>query len=383
MANSKTIEAALATDSQEPFVIRRLTLREPHANEIRVKVVATGICHTDIMTKNKGLCEFPFILGHEGVGIVDAIGSGVKDFELGDHVIMTYDYCGHCPACEQHHTAFCEQHGDLNFSGSRPDGSKVHRNRDGSLINGSFFQQSSFATYALSHASNTIKIDKSLPLPMLAPLACGVQTGAGTVINSLQVQTASSVAIYGCGCVGLAAILAAKVCGASNIIAVDLQQRRLELAIDMGATHIINPSKLEGDLANAVRSLTENKGSHYAIDTTGQPQVLRQAFEATRPMGKTAMIAPGVPGTELTIEMLSLLPGKSIQGIVQGDAYSKDFIPKMIELWQQGQFPFQQMISYFHGIEQIDRAATAMANGDVIKPVVILDSDYYQQFPVA
>jgi len=377
------IEAAVATGSDTPFAIETLKLKAPAANEIRVKIVATSVCHTDLMSKDKALCEFPIVLGHEGVGVVDAVGDDVDDVDIGDHVILSYDYCGHCPQCESHKPSYCDQHGSLNFAGVRPDGGRTHRNpeSDDYDVFGSFFQQSSFASYALSHASNTIKVDKSLPLPLLAPLGCGVQTGAGTVLNTLQVEADSSLVVFGCGCVGLSAIMAAKLAGAGNIIAVDINPARLEVARELGATHCVSPEDFSGgsEVVEHIKSQSrDGHGCHYAIDTTGIPAVLRQAFDCCGPLGVTAMIAPGVPGTEVSIEMLGLLPGKSLRGVVQGDSESKAFIPQLIEYWQQGKFPFDKLITRFDGIENIGAAADAMRRGDIIKPVVIIDRDFQE-----
>lgn len=370
------VDAAVAHDSDGPFKTETLELREPSANELRIRIIATSICHTDIMSKSEALCSFPIVLGHEGAGIVDAIGSDVSGYALGDHVVLSYDFCGSCQACENDKPSYCERHGELNFAGVRPDGNKTHRseNSDKADVFGSFFQQSSFATYALSHASNTIKVDKALPLATLAPLGCGVQTGAGTVLNTLQVQSDTALVVFGCGCVGLSAIMAARTAGARIIIGVDINPERLKTAQKLGASHTLIPGDFPnpGDLVEHIKSLAGGGGCQYAIDTTGVPAVLRQAFDSCGPLGVTAMIAPGVPGTEVSIEMLGLLPGKSLRGVVQGDSVSKTFIPQLIDMWQSGEFPFDELITEFHGIESLETAAQAMRKGDVIKPVVII-----------
>ncbi|MGI9205951.1 MAG: NAD(P)-dependent alcohol dehydrogenase [Woeseiaceae bacterium] len=379
-AQETRIKAAIAYASDEPFATGELLLSAPAADELLVKVVATGVCHTDIACKSNGLCEFPIVLGHEGVGVVASLGQDVSGFDVGDHVILSYDYCGHCPQCKIHKPSYCDDHGSLNFAGTRPGGRKTHRspNADEEDIFGSFFQQSSFATYALSHQSNTIKVDKTLPLQMLAPLGCGVQTGAGTVLNTLQAEPGSSLTVFGCGCVGLSAVMAAKVARVKNIIAVDINPRRLEMASKLGATHQVNPDDFAdpATMVDHIQELTEIGGCQYAIDTTGVPNVLRQAIDCCGPMGVTAMIAPGVPGTEVSIEMFGLLPGKSLRGVVQGDSVSKVFIPKLIELWQQGLFPFDKMITEYRSINQVDAAVNAMNRGEIIKPVVIIDEQF-------
>jgi aryl-alcohol dehydrogenase len=379
-SNEIEIKAAVAYSSDKPFATAELSLKAPAANELRVKIVATGVCHTDIMNKKNGLCSFPIVLGHEGVGVVDALGENVSGFDIGDHVILSYDYCGHCPQCDNHKPSYCNDHGSLNFAGTRPNGDKTHRSPSSETADvfGSFFQQSSFATYALSHETNTIKVDKSLPLPLLAPLACGVQTGAGTVLNTLNVRPDTSLAVFGCGCVGLSAIMAAKVAGAKNIIAVDINPSRLQMALALGASHSLAPGDFAGaaEVIDHIKAITETNGCHYAIDTSGVPSVLRQAFDCCGPLGVTAMIAPGVPGTEVSIEMLGLLPGKSLRGVVQGDSESKTFIPKLIDLWQRGLFPFDKMITTYNSIDNVEAAARAMSSGEVIKPVVIIDETF-------
>lgn len=379
-ADEIDVLAAVAVSSDTPFVSTALRLKAPGEHEIRVRIVATSVCHTDVMTKAKGLCSFPIVLGHEGTGIIDALGEKVSGFDIGDHVILSYDFCGRCPQCANGKPAYCNEHGSLNFAGVRPGGAKTHRRPHSTNpdVFGSFFQQSSFATYALSHTTNTIKVDKSLPLALLAPLGCGVQTGAGTVLNTLQVQPGTSLAVFGCGCVGLSAIMAAKMAAAKNIIAVDVNPRRLQLAEELGATHCVLPSEFADarQVHTHIKAISSAGGCHYAIDTTGIPAVLRQAFDCCRPLGVTAMIAPGVPGTEVCIEMQGLLPGKSLRGVVQGDSVSKEFIPRLIDAWQQGRFPFEKLITQFDGIDSIEAAVVAMSRGDVVKPVVIIDPDY-------
>jgi aryl-alcohol dehydrogenase len=374
------IRAAVARAHDGPFVMETLRLRAPGAGEILVRIVATSVCHTDIMTRDKALCSFPIVLGHEGAGIVEALGDDVTGFDIGDHVVLSYDFCGHCPQCRQDKPSYCDEHGPLNFSGVRPDGSRTHRSQGSGTADvfGSFFQQSSFATHAISHPSNTIKVDKTLPLPLLAPLGCGVQTGAGTVFNTLQVQPGTNLAVFGCGCVGLSAIMAARVAGAANIVAVDINARRLEMAREFGATQALAAHDYTGPgaLVEQVKSITGAGGCHYAIDTSGVPAVLRQAFDCCRPLGVTAMIAPGVPGTEVNIEMLGLLPGKSLRGVVQGDSVSRSFIPKLIELWRQGLFPFDKLITQYDSLDNLDAAARAMSRGEIVKPVVIVDPAY-------
>lgn len=381
MNEKRTIEAVLALGAKQPLSVEKLELSKPQGKEVLVKVVAVGVCHTDIMTKYEGLCQFPMVLGHEGVGIVESVGEEVAGLTPGQRILMSYDSCGHCPQCDDKLPSYCNDHGSLNFSGTRPDGRLTHSFSDsGEAIYGSFFQQSSFANYALCHESNATVLDDDLPLPLMAPLACGVQTGAGTVMNTLSVKPNTTIAIFGCGCVGLSAVMAAKAVGAKHIIAVDLNQDRLDTALEIGATATVNPSELHGEksVIEAVQSLSDGS-CHYAIDTTGVPAVLRQAFDCCGPLGVTAMIAPGVPGTEVSIEMMGLLPGKSLRGVVQGDSLTAEFVPKLIALWREGKLPLERFVSYYRSIDQLPTAFEDMKAGRVIKPVVIIDESYLDE----
>ena len=374
------INAAITKKIKGPFVTTKLLLEGPNANEILIRIIAASICQTDLHTKNEGLCNFPIVLGHEASGIVEKIGNKITEFKVGDHVILSYDYCGKCNQCNLNKPTYCEQHGPLNFSGHRPDGRKTHKtlNSNSPDVYGSFFQQSSFATYAIAHESNTIKVDKSLPLDLLAPLGCGIQTGAGTIFNTLNLKSKDTIAIFGCGGVGLSAIMAANIIGTKNITAIDTNNNRLLAAKEFGATHTILPNKTEDSktLKNLILSANKENKYNYSLDTTGIPQVLAQATNCCGPLGVTAMIAPNNPGTKVCIEMLDLLPGKSIRGVVQGDSISKVFIPKLIKLWQEGKFPFHKLLTTFNGLDKLESAAQSMTKGEIIKPLIIIDQNY-------
>ena len=379
------MKGALALSPEAPLQVVPIKKPRPAKEQILVKLVASGICHTDIMVKSNNLCSFPIILGHEGAGVIEEVGEGVEGYEPGDHVILTFDACGHCQPCQNNHPAYCHEHGPLNFSGERKNGGPKYSSWDHEFedISGAFFQQSSFATHCLSHPNNTVKVSKDLPLETLAPLGCGVQTGAGTVFNTLDVAPGSSLAIFGVGCVGLAALLAAKCRKASPIVAIDLNPQRLQLAQELGATQTFNPKDYDSteSFMAAIREATPgSEGLNFAIDTTGQPRVLRQAFDSCGIQGRTAMIAPGVPGTEVSIEMLRLLP-KKLEGVIQGDANPKDLIPHLIELWQQGQFPFDQMITFFSGLDALNEAIAATNRGDVVKAVIQLGREPSHESP--
>jgi len=374
---SRTIDAAVARSPKEPFSVEQIKLRAHRSNEVVVRVVATGLCHTDIAVKQRNLCQFPIVLGHEGVGVIEAIGYGVNNFAVGDHVIMSYASCGDCPHCLIGKPAYCFQHGSINFNGTHPDGTTTHSGfkKDASeeKIYGSFFQQSSFATYSIALPRNLVKVSKELDLPSLAPLGCGIQTGAGCVMNSLKVSAADSLAVFGCGAVGLSAIMAAKVVGVKRIIAIDLNTYRLDMAKRLGATSCLQPptqsDKKKESIVETIRSLADGVGVHYAIDTSGNKHALRNAIDSLRPLGTAALIGGSDPGTEVGVDMLGLLPGKHLRGVIQGDSVSQLFIPFLIQLHQEGRFPYTELITYYQGLNQLNEAHEA-SNGRVIKAVI-------------
>lgn len=377
----RLISAAVAHASKAPFDIEPVMLRRPGPNEILIRCVATGICHTDIMNKTNGLCGFPAILGHEGVGVVEEVGERVAGLEPGDHVIATFDACGECDACAHARPSYCRHHGELNFGGLRKDGAHAHRlEPETGDIYGAFFQQSSFATHAVTNESNTLKVDRSLPLALMAPLACGVQTGAGAVLNTLALQAGQHLVIFGAGSVGLSALLAARMTGAGCVVVVDLNTDRLGKARALGADATFNPADEGDDLVEKVMAVTDG-GSHGAIDTTGNTAVMEQALKTCRPTGTAAIIAPGVPGTRVAVSTHDLLPGRSLRGVVQGDSNPGVFIPHLIDQWQQGRFPFDKLITFYQGLEQLNQAVEDMAHGRSIKPVIIIDASY--EFPEA
>jgi aryl-alcohol dehydrogenase len=375
-AQAMPVRAAVAYDATSDFKIENLNLRAPKNNELLVRLVSTGICHTDIVVKGFTTPDRPIVLGHEGTGVVEHVGSDVTGYTPGDHVLMTYSYCGHCTNCVRGKPSYCFDHGPLNFAGTQPDGSTVHSTESGSPVFGSFFQQSSFATHAVVTPHNTLKVDKDLPLEKLAPLGCGVQTGAGAVINTLQVRVGNSIAVFGCGAVGLSAVMAAKISGAGRVIAIDLKPNRLNLALELGATDVINAGEFSesGEVVERIKELTGGAGSDFALDTSGNPTITRHAFDALKPMGTAGLIGGSSPGTEVKLDMLGLLTsGKQIRGVIQGDSVSRNFIPTLIDLYQQDRFPFTKMITmYENGLDDINRAVEESHTADVIKPVLKL-----------
>eukprot|EP01103_Thecamoeba_quadrilineata_P005384 TRINITY_DN15199_c0_g1_i1.p1 TRINITY_DN15199_c0_g1~~TRINITY_DN15199_c0_g1_i1.p1 ORF type:complete len:378 (+),score=40.21 TRINITY_DN15199_c0_g1_i1:31-1164(+) len=369
------IRAAVVRDAASPLFIEDLQLEPPRAHEILVKVVASGVCHTDDFYKSYPAAPRPIVLGHEGAGIVVGVGSNVTKFSEGDHVIMSFASCGSCNNCLRGVPGYCSHHWTVNFGGKRLDDQSIsHRSQSGSPVFGSFFRQSSFATHLLCTEHNCIKVGKELDLRILGPLGCGIQTGAGAVLNSLKCPAGSKIVVFGSGGVGLSAIMAARLAGCATIIAVDLVESRLKLALELGATHVVNGR--DKNLKDTLIELTEG-GTEFALDTTGNKHVLRTAFEILRAGGVAGLIGGSAEGTLVELDMSVLLQGRTVRGIIQGDSVPQFFIPRLIQLWEQGRFPFDRLVK-FYPFEEINQAFEDSKNGTAIKPVVLIDQTYKQ-----
>lgn len=362
------ITAAIVKEKGGPFVLEQVELDAPRANEVLVKIVATGMCHTDMAIRDQQMpSPLPQVLGHEGAGIVAAVGSEVSEVAVGDHVVLTFGFCGHCPNCRQGAPTYCYQAAAYNFGGSRPDGSHMHH-QPGVDLHDNFFAQSSFGTYAIAHENNTIKVTKDVPLELLGPLGCGIQTGAGAILNSLAVPVGTSIAIFGTGAVGLSAVMAAHVAGCTTIIAVDINPGRLEFAKELGATHAINSQ--QEDAVAQIQALTGGRGVHFSFDTTGRPEVIRNAVRALALKGTCGLVGITAPDKELAFGPGDIMPvGRTIKGIVEGDSVPSVFIPHLIELYQQGRFPFDKLVK-FYDFDQINQAAEDSEKGVTIKPIL-------------
>jgi aryl-alcohol dehydrogenase len=363
------ISAAVVAEKGGPFGIEELVLDEPRADEILVKIVASGICQTDAHVWHQNLpTPLPAVLGHEGAGIVERVGSAVKALKPGDHVVLSYQACGNCAQCLVGRYPYCDHAMAANFSGSRLDGTiGVHRRPGGpprEPVHGHFFGQSSFATYALTTERNTAKVPDDIPLELLAPLGCGLQTGAGAVLNSMKVKPGSAFAVFGTGAVGMAAIMAAAIAGANTIIGVDVNEQRLALAKELGATHTVNA--WQADVTAEVRRITE-RGVNHLLDTTGHNEMLQHAVAALAPFGELGLVASA--GTDATLPASALTFGNSVRGIIQGDAIPQLFIPELIRYYRSGRFPFEKLVT-FYPFGEINEAFAAGGRGEVIKPVL-------------
>ena len=363
----RAAKAAIVRGKGAPFVIEDVRIGPPTADEVLVRVLAVGICHTDAIVRDQ---YYPFplpgVLGHEGSGIVEDVGVHVTNVVPGDHVVMTFMSCGQCRQCQRGETAYCNDFFMLNVGGTRKDGSTGTSDAQGHVLHDHFFGQSSFGTHAVAHSRNVIKVPKDVPLEILGPLGCGIQTGAGAILNALAVGAGDSVAVFGVGGVGLSAVMAARAAGATTIIALDVIPSRLKLALELGATHIVNSSK--EDAVEAVRKICG--GVDYSLDTSGRPTVLRQAIDALGIRGTCGIVGAPPLGTEASFDINSLMiPGRSIRGICEGDSLAAVFIPQLIELHRQGRFPFDRLIKFYE-FDEINAAIDDAAKGVTIKPVL-------------
>lgn len=357
------IKAAITRQQHAAFELENVELASPKASEVLVRIVATGVCHTDAVARDLGISPYPLVLGHEGAGIVESVGEQVSDLVPGDHVVLSFAHCGSCGNCLTGHPTVCDTFNDLNFGGSADDGS--HRlSQDGQAL-GTFFGQSSFATHAVVHQRNAVKVDPEVDLALLGPLGCGIQTGAGTVLNRLKPEFGSSLVVYGCGAVGLSAVMAAKIAGCQHIVAVDVHESRLALAKELGATAVLNGREV--DTVAEVRALTDG-GSHYAIETTGVPAVVRQSLQALRPLGVSAIVGV-TPEVTLDIHNDLMAEGKSMIGVIEGDSVPRVFIPQLVAYYKAGQFPFDKLVKFYE-FDAINQAFEDSASGETIKPVL-------------
>jgi aryl-alcohol dehydrogenase len=368
---TREITAAVIRKKGGPFRIETLGLEEPRSDEVLVRVVATGMCHTDMVARDQlYTVPLPIVLGHEGAGVVEQVGGNVKKIAPGDHVVLTYMWCGHCKPCLNGHLTYCKNFYPLNFGGAREDGSTATHDGGGS-VHDHFFGQSSFGTYALVHERNVVKVPKTAPLELLGPLGCGIQTGAGAVMNALKVRPGSSFATFGGGAVGLSAVMAARVAGATTIIAADVVPSRLALANELGATHTVNSR--ETDPIEAVRAITDG-GADFTLESSGRPEVLRQAIDGLAIRGVCGIVGAPALGTEAGFDVNGVMTtGKRIIGIIEGDSVPDLFIPSLVELHAQGRFPFHKLVK-FYSLDQINQAAEDSEKGITIKPVVRIGS---------
>lgn len=361
------ITAAVVFEKFAPFVIDTIELTDPRPDEVLVRVVASGMCHTDLHGRD-GYFQIPYpaVFGHEGGGVVEAIGSAVTSVAPGDHVVMAFPFCGECPNCRAHMPAHCFDSRKLKSSGTRADGSTL-MSKDGKPVYSAFFQQSSFGSFAVANERFVVKVRKDAPVDQIGAFACGVQTGAGAVFNAMKPQEGESFAVFGVGGVGLSALMAAKLHGCDPIIAVDVHEHRLALARELGATHTINHSG-RNDVVAAIRSIT-GYGARHTVETSAIPAVLREAIEVLMPLGTCVLLGSARPGTDASFEMPFLQNGRTVRGVVQGWSEPQKFLPRLVDLMMEGKFPVDRLTTTYD-LADINRAAEDATGGRTIKPLL-------------
>ncbi|MEM8983355.1 MAG: NAD(P)-dependent alcohol dehydrogenase [Pseudomonadota bacterium] len=361
---TKAITAAVLEAPGEPLAFKSLALAEPGPDEVWVQVLATGICHTDIGVQ--AFHPLPAVLGHEGCGDVLRCGSDVTTLSPGDRVVITFDSCGSCRNCRNDQPSHCEDVVALNFSGVRSDGSTTLL--DGSTaVHGSFFGQSSFATVALCNIRNAIPVKKTADPTLLAPLGCGIQTGAGAVINTLGVTPGSSLVCFGIGAVGASAVMAAVDIGCEYVIAVDINAERLALAEELGASHCL-PS--DASVVESIRELTGG-GVDYAFETAGVEQTFHNAIACTRIGGHTALAAIPNWMEGFHFRAGDLAMGRTVTGVLEGSSVPHTFIPTLYQMIEQGRLPIEKLIKTYP-FSDINRALEDLEAGRVVKPVLTM-----------
>lgn len=363
------ITAALARAPGDSFSIETLELDEPRADEIRVRIAAVGVCHTDLVARDGAMpFSLPAVLGHEGAGVIDAVGSAVTKVAVGDRVALTFRSCGACARCLGGDPAYCYTMPMLNYIGMRPDGSKAIR--DGQApVSSNFFGQSSFATYALTYERNVLKLPDDIPFELAAPLGCGVQTGVGGVVRALAAPKGSSILITGGGAVGLSAVMGAVIQGCGTIIVVEPLASRRELAQDLGATHVVDPA-VQKDLPAAVRAILPH-GVDFAFDTTGRPDILTATMSCLAPKGVFGIVGIPPAGTPVPGDLGAMLTfGQTVRGIIEGDSDPDIFLPQLIEHWRSGRLPLEKLVRTFP-FADINAAIAAQHDGDCVKVVLL------------
>lgn len=365
------ITAAVVDAPNAPFQLRKVTLDAPRADEILVRIAGVGICHTDLVAQaGYFTAELPAVFGHEGAGIVEAVGPDVTKVAVGDRVALSFMSCGKCRCCQRDEPAYCIDMTPLNSSGKRPDGSKTMGD-----VSGSFFNQSSFATHSLVNERNVVKVPEGVPLDVAGILGCGVQTGAGAVLRSMNCAAGTSLVVFGVGAVGLAAVMGAKLRGLSTIIAVEVHESRRELALELGATHALDP--MAGDVAQAIRTILP-EGTEAVLDTTGIPVVVNTVPDILAKRGQFGFVGiPPVSEIDLKLPgplMAAMRNGWTFRGIIEGDSDVDGFLAELMDAYMAGNFPFDRMVTRYP-LSQINEAIEDQHAGRCLKPVLVPEGD--------
>ncbi|MFQ2040757.1 MULTISPECIES: S-(hydroxymethyl)glutathione dehydrogenase/class III alcohol dehydrogenase [Aeromonas] len=373
MAQVQSIKckAAIAWGPGQPLSIEEVEVMPPQAGEVRVRIVATGVCHTDAFTLSGEDPEgvFPCILGHEGGGIVESIGEGVTSVKVGDHVIPLYTpECGECKFCKSGKTNLCQKIRATQGKGLMPDGT-TRFSKDGQPIY-HYMGTSTFSEYTVLPEISIAKVDPAAPLEEVCLLGCGVTTGIGAVMNTAKVKEGESVAIFGLGGIGLSAVIGARLAKAGRIIAIDINESKFELARKLGATDCINPNDYDKPIQEVIVELTDG-GVDFSFECIGNVKVMRAALECChKGWGESVIIGVAGAGQEISTRPFQLVTGRVWRGSAFGGVRGRSELPSYVQRYMQGEFRLDDFITHTMPLEQINEAFDLMHEGKSIRTVI-------------
>ncbi|AHX63158.1 MAG: S-(hydroxymethyl)glutathione dehydrogenase/class III alcohol dehydrogenase [Aeromonas sp.] len=373
MAQVQSIKckAAIAWGPGQPLSIEEVEVMPPQAGEVRVRIVATGVCHTDAFTLSGEDPEgvFPCILGHEGGGIVESVGEGVTSVKVGDHVIPLYTpECGECKFCKSGRTNLCQKIRTTQGKGLMPDGT-TRFSKDGQPIY-HYMGTSTFSEYTVLPEISIAKVDPAAPLEEVCLLGCGVTTGIGAVMNTAKVKEGESVAIFGLGGIGLSAVIGARLAKAGRIIAIDINESKFELARKLGATDCINPNDYDKPIQEVIVEMTDG-GVDFSFECIGNVKVMRAALECChKGWGESVIIGVAGAGQEISTRPFQLVTGRVWRGSAFGGVRGRSELPSYVQRYMQGEFKLDDFITHTMPLEQINEAFDLMHEGKSIRTVI-------------
>lgn len=367
-------KAAVAWSANEPLSIEEIEVASPRSHEVRVKVYATGVCHTDEYTLSgkdpEGL--FPVILGHEGSGVVESVGEGVTHVEMGDHVILAYiPECGDCKFCKSSKTNLCSRIRSTQGEGVMPDGTKRFSCKGKELYH--YMGTSTFSEYTVAADISVVKIRRDAPLDKVCLLACGITTGIGAVRKTCKVESGSSVAVFGLGGVGLSAIQGARLCGAKSIYAIDINEAKFDIARSFGATHCVNPKEHDKPIQSVLIGMTDG-GLDYTFECIGRVETMRAALEAChKGWGESCIIGVAGAGEEISTRPFQLVTGRVWRGSAFGGYKSRSELPVLVDEYMDRLIKVDEMVSETYGLSKIKDAFEHMHSGKNIRGVILYE----------
>ena len=364
------MKAAVLYEPNTPLKIEEVEIDDPQASEILIKIEAVGVCHSDLhFMKGEMPVPTPVVMGHEGCGIVEKVGPGVTSIQPGDKVITMVSFtCGNCRYCNEGRPTMCVENLPIQMMAELPlyAGKRLHK---GDQDLHQIFGLGSFAEKCVVHERSAVKMRPDAPSEVACLLGCGVSTGIGAAVNTAGVKPGESIVIFGCGGVGLSALMGAKLAGAGTIIGVDISQNKLDMALELGADHVINAKEVEDPVVK-VKELTNGAGADYAIEAAGVASLMEQAFASIHNGGKCVIAGMAALGAMTSFAPFEFLLGKTITGSVQGGIVPSIDIPRFVDMFMDGKLPIDKLISKSYKLEEINEAFEALENKEVIRSVI-------------